>query len=340
MGELRGKAVLGWAVCVWERGFSERIQNTKDMNESIQKALEALSQADIAGYFDEMDKITPAHKLAELNNLRSMFTSDRYDQSYHQKLDIMAKSVQRYLDNPDEPIAIAEETKAQGGLSVSNTNVSIKGDQINAQNSTIHTESESSKRIKLFLYVFVPLLAISLAVIGYRYQEMQKPLNLTVQLKNLTENPNLPFEKGQITLSYGDKTESQEITGKEIIFKGIPANFKGESIKLDFRSEGFRQIDTVLSLSAEAVTLPIRRDEAYSKVFGIVKDDNNQPVAGAEVSIQDLSSTTQSNGRFVIQIPFDKQLKKQRVQVFKKGFQTWDYESPVNGEEIQIILEK
>ncbi len=63
------------------------------MNEFIQKALKALEQADTAGYFEEMDRVTPAHKLTELNNLRSMFTSDRYGHDFHQKLRTFAQGV-------------------------------------------------------------------------------------------------------------------------------------------------------------------------------------------------------------------------------------------------------
>lgn len=201
-------------------------------------------------------------------------------------------------------------------------------------------ESRTSRYLKLFLYIFVPVLAIAFAVLLYRYQQMQQPLVFSVALENLTPNPELPFEKGKITLQYGDKTETQEVE-HEAVFKSIPANFRGQPIAVHFEAQGFVKIDTAFTLSGTHLLLPIRRDSSLAKIFGTVKDDTGNPVADVQISVQDLTARSDAAGRFTLLIPFDRQRKEQRIRAFKPSYKLWDYSSPViANEEIDIILPK
>jgi len=202
-------------------------------------------------------------------------------------------------------------------------------------------ESRTSRYLKIFLLVVVPLAAIAFAVLYFRYQQMQQPLVFTVALKNLTPNPELPFEKGKITLKYGDKRETLEVekVEQEAIFKGIPANFRGDVVTVQFEGERFVRTDTVFTLSGTYLLLPVRRDNSLARIFGIVKDDAGNPVADVQISVQDLTVRSDSTGRFTLPIPFDRQRKEQRIRAFKPGYKTWDYTSPViANEEIAIIL--
>ena len=199
-------------------------------------------------------------------------------------------------------------------------------------------ESRTSRYLKIFLYVFVPIIAISFAVLYYRYQQMQEPLVFSVALENLTPSKELPFEKGKITLKYGDKTETQEVEA-EAVFKGIPANFRGERVAVQFEAEGFVKTGTAFTLSDNHLFLPIRRDSSLARIFGIVKDEDGNPVADVQISVQDLTARSDAAGRFTLLIPFDRQRKEQRIRAFKPGYQPWDNTSPViANEEIAIIL--
>jgi hypothetical protein len=225
-----------------------------------------------------------------------------------------------------------------------NRNNTVIGNQGNVHigdSSTTFTESKQSKNIRIFTYILVPFLVLTLAAVGWNYLEMQKPINLTVRLKNQTENVNLPFEQGQVTLTYGDKTETQTTKGEELNFKGIPANFRGEEIKLSFASDGFEQIkDKTFILDKEVIELPIQRDESLATIFGVVMDSNQQGVANATVNIHDTTTETDINGKFEVKLPFEKQLKQQRIRVTKQGYEVWDYKNPILDTEIQIVLEK
>lgn len=199
-------------------------------------------------------------------------------------------------------------------------------------------ESRTSRYLKIFLFIFVPVLAISFAVLYFRYQQMQQPLVFSVALENLTPNPELPFEKGKITLKYGDKTETQEVE-QEAVFRGIPANFRGKLVAVQFEAEGFFKKDTSFILSDNHLLLPVRRDSSLARIFGLVKDDAGNPVADVQISVQDLMARSDVAGRFTLLIPFNRQRKEQRIRAFKPGYNLWDISSPViANEEMAIIL--
>lgn len=72
------------------------------MNEIIQKALEALEQADVAGYFEEMDKIEiPPHKKPLYAELKDKFVQDLRSVHFYQQLKIFAKDVHAPENTPN-----------------------------------------------------------------------------------------------------------------------------------------------------------------------------------------------------------------------------------------------
>lgn len=219
------------------------------------------------------------------------------------------------------------------------SNISAGGN-VNIGDQTIHTESKTSQRLRLLLYIFVPILAIGGAYFWFQYEKMQTPLALTVSVNNLTPNPELPFEGGTVRLQYGDKTDTQSIQ-TEANFKGIPANFRGEAINLHLEANGFVSIDTVVELSSNLLILPIRRDNSLGRIFGTVKDGQGNPLAGVEIRVQDRSTHSNPNGTFELQIPFSQQRKEQRVSANFAGYQPWDYTFPVSDKvEVSIILQR
>lgn len=203
-------------------------------------------------------------------------------------------------------------------------------------------ESRTSRYLKIFLYVFVPVVAIAFAVLYVRNQRLQEPLVFSVTLDNRSPSPELPFETGKVTLLFDGEPKSKEVIEPETeaIFKGIPANFRGKRVAVHFEAEGFVKTDTAFILSGEHLLLPIRRDSSLAKIFGIVKDDGGLPLAEVEISVQNLTARTEASGRFMLPpIPFAQQRKAQRIRAFKPGYQPWDNTSPViANEEIAIIL--
>jgi hypothetical protein len=207
----------------------------------------------------------------------------------------------------------------------------ITGHDVHIGDKTIHTESETSKRLRLFLLLFVPSLALGIAYLWYRLQ----PITLTVAIQYQAANPDLAFSKGAVTLYHGGKPDVQTIEN-EAIFTDIQ---RGEKVSLHFSAEGFVPVDTVLPAVETLVRLAIRRDSSLARVFGTVRDGQGRVIAGATIRVQDLTAQSLSDGSFSLHLPPEKQRKKQRVEVLVNEKVVWDYTQPVmahGGIEIQL----
>ncbi|MFN0175357.1 MAG: hypothetical protein ACKVU0_11960 [Saprospiraceae bacterium] len=260
-------------------------------------------------------------------------------------LDLLREIEESVRVTSSHPDTKAFREEIERAISIVNSKNLVVGSTISAGGNveigdrTIHTESETKRRLWLFLLLFVPVLAIGGTFFWVRYQQMREPLSLNVALDNRTPNLELPFESGTVTLQYGDESKTLSIQ-TEADFKGIPANFRDETIELRFVAPGFVKIDTAFVLSGKRISLPIYRDNSLGRVFGTVKDEQGNPLAGVQIRVQDLSVTTNASGVFSLTIPFAKQRKEQRIEAFLQGFDLWDNTSPVlENEEIPIILQ-
>lgn len=218
---------------------------------------------------------------------------------------------------------------------VHNATISAGGNIHIGDNTTNVTESETSRKLRLFLYVSVPLLAIGAAYFWYQYQKAQTPQTLTVDVAYRATNPDLAFKGGTVTLKYANTSHTDTLQ-QSVDFKGIPASCS--SANLHFEADGFLPIDTTLSLPLERLTLPLRHDNSLAKVAGQIYGYTGS-FAELSVRVQDLTAPVQPDGSFAIAIPVEKQRNTQRVQVLKQGRIVWDYEQPIFAEEpIQISL--
>ncbi|MFN0202501.1 MAG: carboxypeptidase-like regulatory domain-containing protein [Bacteroidia bacterium] len=209
--------------------------------------------------------------------------------------------------------------------------------------TTINTESKSSRYLRFFLLLFVPILAIGFSYFYYKNQQLKEPLSLTVFLQDKTPNPNIPFEGATVTFKYGDETKT-ETFAKEHTFRGIPPSFKteGEKVSIHAEANGFFPLDTSFVITGNNITLLLRRNNDLGKAFGYVIDEENKAIEGATVSIQDISVTTDEAGRFTLLIPFEKQRAKQRIVATKSGYKKcYDRVTDIYpDEEIPIIFIK
>ena len=248
-------------------------------------------------------------------------------------------------EQTEDPIIEKEVTQHVQTISgkniVSGSQIQAGGDVNIGDRIQNVTESKTSKRIRLFLFLFVPLLAIVLGVLYVKYQQSQQPLTLTVFLDNQTPNPHLPFDGGNLILKYNGKADNQ-LTKSEATFKAIPANNRNKAVELRFAAEGFKTVDTTIILNSETINLPIYRDDTYQRMYGKVEDEKGNPVEKARIKLDDvnLETFTNASGEFSINIPFDKQRAQQRLSVSKAAYASFDRTEPVNKDKairIQLI---
>ena len=194
------------------------------------------------------------------------------------------------MEEQEKTPAIREEM-AQA-ISVINSKNVVVGSTFTASgnivvgDTTTHVENDTSRRLRVFLYVLVPVLAIASAYGWYQYQEMKRPLSLKVRIENQTPNQELPEPSGALSLTYGQKTDTQYAVSAEALFEGIPAGYGGELLNLQYEAIGYVKIDTLVQLSRDKkVVIPVWRNDALATIEGAVEDEQGQPIEGVKVSI-------------------------------------------------------
>lgn len=207
----------------------------------------------------------------------------------------------------------------------------ITARDVHIGDKNIHSESKNSKRLRVFLFFFVPLLAISGAYFWYQYNKMKRPLVIKVLLENKTPNASLSKPTGSLILTYGGKQNSKTEVSNEALYENIPPNFKNESFRLQYDAIGFTPIDTTFKYK-EVVNINISRNDDLGIINGYVFEEGTEPLSGIEnvkVSINCCSTFTDGSGSFSLKIPFNYQRKKQRLEFFKEGFHQKSLTEPV-----------
>jgi hypothetical protein len=199
------------------------------------------------------------------------------------------------------------------------------------------TRIDVPKIIKYAVYYFLlPLLVLGGAIMAYYFYQ---PTDLKVKIKEVRGIPNLPFDEGSVSLTYGAKTETLTIKD-EVTFEQIPSKYKRNTLNLKFSARGFVPVDTLIT-AKELVELPVKRDNSLGVVFGWVRDEQNKPLQGVNISYKELSSVSDETGHFKIAIPLALQAETIRIVAQKEGYQLWDeHGSASETVEWKIIIKK
>lgn len=171
------------------------------------------------------------------------------------------------------------------------------------------------------------------------------PFNMSI---NLNEDPKyqiaeLPLQSGTLSITYGNSNSTTfEVTEKQnhFVVPDIPHKFKEQKAHLHFEAAGFVPIDTFVTIG-KSIDIRYRHDNRLSKIFGFVIDSRNgQSLADVTIKVQNLTTTTDKAGNFLIEIPFSQQKSEQQVSAYKDGYTLWlgTYE-PSETEPWQIVLE-
>jgi hypothetical protein len=235
-----------------------------------------------------------------------------------------------------EAISIATSKNVVVGSSITANDVHI-GDV------TTYSESKLSKRLRVFLFVFVPLIVIISAYLYYQLKVMSQPLNMKVLIENKTPNENLPDPIGTLTISYGGEMHEKKEVTYNAMFENIPSKFKKEKMQLKYKAQGFVSIDTVIDY-IDVIKIDVSRNDYFGLLKGYVYEENKYPLVGlanVKVSVNCCSTLTDESGHFNLEIPFEFQQKKQRVEFFKEGFyQKSTIEPVMKNVELQTYLIK
>lgn len=212
----------------------------------------------------------------------------------------------------------ALRTEFERAVSVVNAKNVVVGSTISAGgdvhigDKTILTESSTSRRLRLFLFLLVPVLCLGAAYLWYKMQ----PVSLTVRAIPDMPIPDLPFREGEVVFSSAGRSQTKTIA-TEVVFTDIP---RGERVDLHFRAPGFIPFDTTFSMSGNRnLPLRVRRDSSLMRITGTVKDPQGRPVAGCVVIVAGVRATSDATGRYALEIPYLMQRPKQAIRAVKDG---------------------
>ena len=188
-----------------------------------------------------------------------------------------------------------------------------------------------------FVHILYLIIALALSYFAFRYWQSSQPFVFTVLVNHSSENSDLPIEKTEVEITYGDKSEILDLHNKEAVFKGLPSYLRNDSIRVQIRSHGFFAVDTLVEV-VNMLHLNLRRDDTYKYMKGRVKEAlSGLPIFGAKVMIRDIKTLTDSSGSYTLSIPEAKQNTDQRLIISKEGYLSWERIEPVNKNNESII---
>ncbi|HSS50153.1 MAG TPA: carboxypeptidase-like regulatory domain-containing protein [Thermoanaerobaculia bacterium] len=148
-------------------------------------------------------------------------------------------------------------------------------------------------------------------------------------------------DKGSVLLDLGGDRRSEPIGAKgQAYFPEIPASFRGQMVNVSLDAAGYELADPdpKRRLDGTSLYLPVRKKPAH--FAGDVRDEEGNPVAGANVSIAGVQATTNAIGRFEILIPGTLVQDELALQAVASGYAPEHINVVPGGNDPVVILKR
>jgi len=162
----------------------------------------------------------------------------------------------------------------------------------------------------------VAVLAVAAAILSVWKANQPKDVTVNV-LAGDAANPNIPeISNVVVRMDLGDevKVDTVGTIGGNVVFSNVPASRIGQEVRLELEADHCIRTDTTVVLST-LMDLALRRDPSvYGHVDRILYSSRKEaPLAGKTLSVAGIPVTTDSAGRFVLDIPLDRQSTEYEV---------------------------
>lgn len=207
------------------------------------------------------------------------------------------------------------------------TDTNLKVKDLHKLVDKIHRHQKKSIYIIAASLFIIIILLSTWAVYNFSNQ----PFNFTLQIYGWKGKQHNPLSShGTINLYFGDKIERAEINSqREANFINIPAEYKNKKVSVvlnDLKGEPYFLKDSVTEIVKNGKVFLQVNFRGLDVLEGIVIDAvTGSGLYKATVIVAEISTFTDSNGKFRINIPQQLQETEQRVEIFKD-----DYNSRVN----------
>lgn len=187
------------------------------------------------------------------------------------------------------------------------------------------TKKLTGKRTTIAIAIAVMGVTVAAAV-SYYYQLQAFPLTVKVHGPAGIED-NVLEDRGYVTIIYPNGSLKEPVKKGIVYFKKIPGSVRGDSATLiisGIDAEPYRPIcDTCkFKLTADGIIHIPLVSHGLDKLSGFITDENNVPIQGALITVQDMKAITTAEGYFFLQIPFKKQKRRQTIYIAKAGYVT------------------
>lgn len=194
---------------------------------------------------------------------------------------------------------------------------------------------QRQQRLKIIFYSAAGLIA---GICAYIFAI---PIEITVGLD--MQRSNLPTGE-TITLSINGAEYTDSINRPYFSGIKLPGYTRFKDIEIKVYSPFYERIDTLVYTGLGVIrdiNIPMIRDNSFGTYAGEILDENLSPLSGVKVRVNHLESTTDSLGRFEINIPLPQQTEELPLFVESKDL-TYNYNGELHapGRDIKLIMHR
>lgn len=245
--------------------------------------------------------------------------------------DLFPASLREYfVQHPDREllgVCLGESGKEKGLLRVVSRMLDVSFD-------SLWQRHKRQKRLKVVSWAVSAMAALLAAYIF--------AIPVAVQVSVELARPDLPVS-GDIAISIdGGKYACSPVHGGVEDVR-LPGYKRLGDMRLAARARFFVPVDTLVSVGfglRRGVCVSLKRDDSFAVFGGKVYDDMLTPLAGVDVSVMGMSSTTDSTGRFEIILPLSLQQAEQAISLHKAGYKPIVREDEPPGTGLRFIMHK
>ncbi len=167
------------------------------------------------------------------------------------------------------------------------------------------------------------------------------PVTLSISVVDCSHD-RIPSVKNGV-LKIGEVSYDRINTDTTIVYS-LPGFFRMMRLPVIFDAVFCQKIDTLIDVGVKMrqnISLSLVRDDTFACFAGKVVDEDFNPVAEACVQTDDgIMSVTDSDGKFLIDIPIDMQTESKAVIISRDGYEEYCREDEIPGKDITYVLRK
>lgn len=189
-----------------------------------------------------------------------------------------------------------------------------------------------------------PIIAFILAIIGGFNLPKNDSFNYTINLQSENSPKTYPkLENATLSMQIGnDWKTAKQLSHEDFDFKEIPGEYRNAKVELRLDGKYWQLEKSTILLSGKTQTIALNQDGSLSRIEGEVKDSRTgNLISEAILQVLGITDTSDTNGVFEINIPFEKQRAQYTVSATAKGYNTVQVPAtPNTGTSLSILLTK